>query len=121
MRKLIFIGLFIAGISGVAYASYQTEQCKGAGQFIENLNLDESRAAEVEHILSSYKQVKDLAKSGQYEQIPQFIEDRQAELAAVLTEKEMQQFKENVGQWAEGKNFAKFMKFSGKSYENTQH
>lgn len=111
MKKLLLIGLAITGISGVAYAS-SGEDCKGASRFTENLNLDEARAYEVEQILSSYKQVKELAMSGQHEQIPAFIEETNAQLAEVLTEDEMQQFKENVGEWAETKDFSKFKKFS---------
>lgn len=111
MKKLLLIGLAITGISGVAYASYG-DDCKGANRFVENLNLDEARAYEVGQILSSYKQVKNLAMSGEHEQIPLFIEQKEAELAEVLTEDELQQFKENVGEWAQSKDFSKFKKFS---------
>lgn len=111
MKKLLLIGLAITGISGVAYAS-SGDDCEGANRFVENLNLDEARAYEVEQILSSYKQVKELAMSGQHEQIPVFIEETNAQLAEVLTEEEMQQFKENIGEWSEGKDFSKFKKFS---------
>lgn len=112
MKKLLLIGLAITGISGVAHASSNGEDCDGANRFIENLNLDEARAYEVEQILSSYKQVKELAMSGQHEQIPVFIEEQNAQLAEVLTEEEMQQFKENIGEWSENKDFSKFKKFS---------
>lgn len=118
MKKLLLIGLVITSISSVAYASYQGEGCNGSNKFIKNLNLDDARTTEVEYILSSYKQVKDLAKNGQFDQIPQFIEDKNAELAAVLTEEEMTLFKENIGQWAENKDFSKFMKFGGKFLGN---
>lgn len=120
MKKLIFIGLAIIGISGMVYASVDGDDCEGVNHLVENLNLDEARAGEVAHILSSYQQVKELAKNGQYEQIPAFIAGKQAELAEVLTEEEMQQFKENVGKWAEGKDFSKYMKFAGKSF-GSQH
>lgn len=115
MKKLLLIGLAITGISGVAYAS-SGDDCKGANRFVENLNLDEARAYEVEQILSSYKQVKELAMSGQHEQIPVFIEEQNAQLAEVLTEEEMQQFKENIGEWADSKDFSKYEKFSGMNF-----
>lgn len=115
MKKLLLIGLAITGISGVAYASYG-EDCQGASRFVDNLNLDEARAYEVEQILGSFKQVKELAMSGQHEQIPVFIEARQAELAEVLTEGEMRQFKENVGNWVDSKDFSRFSKFSGMNF-----
>lgn len=118
MKKLMLVGLVVAGISGVVYASSGEEGCKGASKFVANLNLDEARAYEVEQILSSYVQVKELAKSGQHEKIPAFIEERQARLVEVLTEEEMQQFKENVGEWAEGKDFSEYMKFAGKQANN---
>lgn len=112
MKKLILIGLVITGISGLAYASSDDKDCEGANRFTANLNLDEARAYEVEQILASYKQVKELAMSGQHDQIPVFIKEKNAELAEVLTEEEMQQFKENVGEWADGKDFAKYKKFA---------
>lgn len=88
----------------------------GANRFIENLNLDEARAHQVEQILSSYSQIKDLAMSGDFEKIPVLIEEKQVELEAVLTADEMQQFKENVGEWAKDKDFSKYEKFSEKSF-----
>ncbi len=116
MKKLLLVGLVVAGISSMAYASYQGEggECNGPSQFIQNLNLDDARKSEVKSILSSYKEVKDLAKSGQFEDIPEFVEGKNAELAAVLTEEEMTVFKENIGLWAEDKDFSKFMKFGEK-------
>lgn len=111
MKKLLLIGLAITGISGVAYASYG-DDCSGTNRFVENLNLDEARAYEVGQILSSYKQVKSLAMSGEHEQIPLFLEQKEAELAEVLTEEELKQFKENVGNWVESKDFSKFKQFS---------
>ncbi|WP_027329075.1 hypothetical protein [Marinimicrobium agarilyticum] len=112
MKKRILAGVAIIGISGLAYAS-SGDGCEGASRLTDNLNLDEARAYEVEQILSSYKQVKELAMSGQHEQIPVFIEEKNTQLSEVLTEKEMQQFKENVGEWTEGKDFSKYQKFSG--------
>lgn len=119
MKKLLLIGLAITGISGVAYASSGAD-CEGAGRFTENLNLDEARAYEVEQILGSYKQVKTLAMNGQHEQIPVFIEQKHAELAEVLTEQEMQTLKENMGEWAESKDFSRYQGFSGMSFGEKQ-
>ena len=116
MKKLILISLAVIGISSVAYASSNLEDCSGANRFVENLNLDEARGYEVEQILGSYSQIKDLAMNGDFDQIPVFIEQRQAELQAVLTADEMQQFKENVGEWAEKKDFSKYKMFSEKSF-----
>ncbi len=110
MKKLLLIGLAITGISGAAYV-VSGEGGAGVKRFTENLNLDEARAYEVEQILSSYKEVKELAMSGQHEQIPVFIEAKNAELAEVLTDEEMQQFKENIGKWAESKDFSKYQKY----------
>lgn len=116
MKKLILIGLTVAGISSMAYAASQGEECKGTDRFVQNLDLDEARAYEVEQILSSYKQVRELAMSGQHEQIPVFIEEKNAELAVVLSDEEMQQFKENIGEWAEGKDFSQYMNSAGKHF-----
>lgn len=114
MKKLILIGLAITGISGVAYASSYGKDCDGTSRFTENLHLDEARANEVEHILSSYKLIKELGKSGQHQLIPAFIEGKQAQLAAVLTDEEMRMFKENVGEWAQDQDFSMYKKFAGK-------
>lgn len=84
----------------------------GGNRFVENLNLDDARTAEVQQILSSYKQIKDLAMNGEFDQIPVFIKDKEIELAQVLTEAEMTQFKENVGQWAKDKDFSKYKKIA---------
>lgn len=101
----------IAGISGAAYA-VSDSYCDGGNRFIENLNLDETRAQEVEQILSSYKRVGTLAMSGQHEKIPEFLTEKEALLAEVLTEQGMQQLKENIGEWVESRDFYKFGKMS---------
>ena len=119
MKKFILIGLVVLGISSVVYASSYGD-CdgahKGAEKFTTNLNLDQDRAAQVEKILSSYTDVKNLAMKGDFDQIPEFIEAKNAELEAVLSEEEMAQFKENIGQWAKGKDFSKFKKFGMKNF-----
>ncbi|MDO3388225.1 hypothetical protein QWI17_20430 [Gilvimarinus sp. SDUM040013] len=118
MKKLILIGLAVIGISGVAYASSYGEDCKGANRFVENLNLDEARAYEVDQILNSYRQVGELAMSGEFDQIPVFIDEKNAELATVLTDEEMIQFKENIGEWAAGKDFSKYKKFAEMAFSD---
>lgn len=114
MKKLLLIGLVITAVSGLVYASSNVAYEHGAHKFIANLNLDESRTTEVIDILNSYKQIKDLAMNGKFEEIPQFIQDKEVELAQVLSEEEMAQFKQNVGKWAEGKDFSKYQKYAEK-------
>lgn len=114
MKKLFLISAVCLAISGVAYASSK-EDCNGAAKFVANLNLDEARAYEVEQILSSYKEVKDLAMSGRHSEIPVFIEEMNTHLSQVLTEEEFQQFKENVGEWADKMDFSKFANYAEKS------
>ncbi|WP_131811831.1 hypothetical protein [Paraglaciecola hydrolytica] len=117
MKKLILIAAVISGINGLAFATDGAAHSSGANRFVANLNLDEVRAVQVEEILNSYKQIKNLAMSGDFEQIPVFIRDKEIELEQVLTEEEMTQFKQNVGQWAQGKDFSKYKKFAGKYFE----
>lgn len=117
MKRLLLISAVCIAISGVAYASSK-EDCGGADKFIADLNLDEARAYEVEQILSSYKEVKDLAMSGRHSEIPVFIEEMNAHLSQVLTDEEFQQFKDNVGDWADKMDFSKFEKYAGKSYDH---
>lgn len=116
MKKLLLISAICIGVSGAAYAS-SSYDCDGANKFVANLNLDEARAHEVEQILNSYQQVKDLAKSGRHDESPAFIEERNAQLSQVLTDEEFAQFKENVGGWAEKMDFSKFNKYAGKGYD----
>src|SRR5690606_16866964 len=99
MKKLILIALTVASVSGLAYAG-SAEKCGTVNRFTEGLNLDDTRSHEVEKILSSYKQVKAMAMNGQAMEIPAFFESQQALLAEVLSEEEMQQFQENIGDWA---------------------
>ncbi|MCF2949389.1 hypothetical protein L0668_14815 [Paraglaciecola aquimarina] len=116
MKKLLLVGLVVSGLCGLVYASGHVNHQYGAQKFIANLELDETRQAKTLEILHSYKQIKDLAMSGQFEQIPIFLEKKENELAQVLTEAEMQQFKQNVGKWAEGKDFSKYQKYAEKHF-----
>ncbi|MDQ2077657.1 hypothetical protein [Marinimicrobium sp. ABcell2] len=113
MKKLIFVCAVLVGISSLAYAGSKAD-CEGANKFLTNLDLDEARAYEAEQILSDFKQVKDLAMDGRKDEIPAFIQDQIEQLKVVLTEEEYQQFQENIGEWAEDKDFSKFMMMSGK-------
>lgn len=114
MKKLIFVFAALVSVSTLAYAGSKQE-CDGANKFLTNLNLDDARAQEAQYILRGYKQVKDLAKSGRAEEIPEFIEAQNAQLKMVLTDDEYHQFKENIGEWAEDMDFSKYQSFAGKS------
>lgn len=116
MKKLILIGAVVMGLSGVAFAASSAKTCDGAHRFTANLNLDPERAAQVEALLKEYKTVKTLAMSGKADQIPEFIETKNIELALILTEEEMAQFKQNVSLWAESKDFSKFKMMDGKAW-----
>ena len=107
MKKLIVIGAVLMGLSGIAYASGYGKSCD-THRFTHNLNLDAERAEQVDALLGEYKQVKTLAMKGEFDKIPAFIESKNAELALVLTEEEMTLFKENIGEWAGGKDFSKW-------------
>lgn len=114
MKKLLLVSTLCIAVSGVAYASSKPD-CDDANKFLTNLDLDEARAHEVKQILTSYKAVKNLAKDGRYEEIPKLIEEKNTQLGQLLTDEEFQQFKENIGSWAENMDFAKFMEY-GHSY-----
>lgn len=111
MKKALCIFLILSTVSGAVYSSVEAT-CEGNNRFVKDLNLDQERADKVQKILSSYSEIKDLYKTGQQAQIPDFLAQREAELSEVLTPAELAQFKENVGKWAEQKDFTKFMKFS---------
>lgn len=129
MKKLIIASLIIGSAACVAFASdadYSSKQSnwshesdwgdksdwqKGQSRFIEQLNLDPERAAKMEEILSSYREVPKLYFTNQTDKIPEFLAQKDAELEALLTEEELAQFKQAFAEWAKKKNF-KFMKFS---------
>lgn len=116
MKKLVLVCLIASGFGGFANASDDTAHHHGAKRFIVNLNLDEAREAETLDILHSYKEIKHLAMSGQFAQIPQFIQQKEAELAQVLTDTELQKFKQNFSAWFEGKDFSKYQKYAEKNF-----
>lgn len=114
MKHLLLVSMLCVAVSGVAYASSKPD-CDGPNKLLTNLDLDEARAHEVKQLLSSYKKVKTLAKSGRHSEIPHFIEDKNTQLSQLLTDEEFQQFKDNIGSWGENMDFAKFME-NGHSY-----
>jgi Spy/CpxP family protein refolding chaperone len=124
MKKLIMIGLIVGGIACTSFASFasdeyanhsdwnqKTDWQHGQSRFVEQLNLDPERAAQMEEILSSYREVPKLYFTGQTDKIPAFLAEKDAELEALLTPEELAQFKQAFAEWAKKKNF-KFMKFS---------
>lgn len=121
MKKLIITSLILGSI---AFASFTfakdwsesgwhntSDWTDGQHRFVTELNLDAERAAKMEAILDSYRDVPKLYFTNQSEKIPEFLAQKDAELAALLTPEELAQFKQSFGKWAQKKNF-KFMKFS---------
>lgn len=115
MKKLLLISALCFAATGFAYAS-SSQDCDGTSKLVHGLNLDGARAYEVEQILKSYKEVKDLATSGRHDDIPAFLEERHAQLSQVLTEEEFQKFKENLGDWASNMDFSKFGDYARKTH-----
>lgn len=123
MKKLIIISSLLATIGCASYASdndhqeyqsnwqHQSNWQNGQNQFIEQLNLDPERAAKMEVILSSYREVPKMYFSNRADEIPDFLAQKDAELESLLTPEELAQFKQAFAEWAKKKNF-KFMKFS---------
>ena len=116
MKKLIVIGLILGSISYASYAASDM-QCSGKSgkgshnRFVDELQLEPERAAQLEAVLTSYGEIAKLYSSNQTDKIPAFIAAKEAELAAILTPEELVQFKQSVGEWAKSKKF-NFMKFS---------
>lgn len=121
MKKLIIASLIAASITCVSFAfakdwdhsdwNNTSDWAGGQHRFIAELNLDAERAAQMGAILDSYREVPKLYFTNQSEKIPEFLAQKDAELAALLTPEELAQFKQSFGEWAKKKNF-KFMKFS---------
>lgn len=114
MKTSIIIFSALISISAVAYATSGDKNCDGHGsaKFVQALNLDAERAAQVQEVLSSYREIGTLYKNDQQDQIPEFLAQKEAELSALLSPEEMATFKQGMAQWAEKKDFSKFMKFS---------
>lgn len=112
MKTLLVLFAVLIGFSTLSYAGAMYGD-HGTGKFLDNIDLDEARAYEAEQILMEYKEVMNLAMRGRHDEIPAFIDEQTERLKVVLTDEEFQQFQENVGKWAEGKDFSKFKMFSG--------
>lgn len=121
MKKLIITSLIAASITYVSFAfannwdssewDKKSDWSSGHHRFVAELNLDDERAAQMDAILDSYREVPKLYFTNQTDKIPAFLAQKDAELAALLTPEELAQFKQSFGEWAKKKNF-KFMKFS---------
>jgi hypothetical protein len=122
MKKLIITSLILGSIACASFASdnkhwgqsdwsKKSDWASGQNRFVAELNLDAERAEKMEAILDSYREVPKLYFTNQSDKIPEFLAQKDAELAALLTQEELAQFKQSFGEWAKKKNF-KFMKFS---------
>ena len=121
MKKLILTSLIAASITYVSFAfgnnwdssdwNKTSDWANGHHRFVAELNLDAERAAQMDAILDSYREVPKLYFTNQTDKIPAFLAQKEAELEALLTPQELAQFKQSFGEWAKKKNF-KFMKFS---------
>ncbi|MFO1389292.1 hypothetical protein [Cellvibrio sp.] len=121
MKKLLVTSLIAASITYASFAlaknwdssdsEKQSNWATGHHRFVAELNLDAERAAKMDAILGSYREIPKLYFTNQTEKIPAFLAQKEAELASLLTQEELTQFKQSFGEWAKKKNF-KFMKFS---------
>ncbi len=135
MKKLIIASLIVGSVACVAVASNadymsthgnwsqhsewndkadwneKTDRKAGHNRFVEQLNLDPERAAKMNEILSSYREIPKLYFTNQTDKIPEFLAQKETELEALLTPEELAQFKQAFADWAKKKNF-KFMNFS---------
>lgn len=126
MKKLIITSVIVGSIACASFVfakdwsqsdwNNKGDWAGGQHRFIVELNLDAERAAQMEAILDSYREVPKLYFTNQSEKIPEFLAQKEAELADLLTPDELAQFKQSFGEWAKKKNF-KFMEFS---YRQTQ-
>lgn len=111
MKKLFVIALILAGTTSIAYAGKGAATCDGTNKFVRNLELQPDRADRVQEILRSYSDIKQLYMNDRKDEIPAFLVQKEAELAAVLTPEELAQFKSDVAAWAKQKDFSKFARF----------
>lgn len=107
MKTIALICTLIIATSATACASTH-KTCNDFDVALQSMTLEPERAAEVKEILHSYKDISKLYKSGQTDQIPQFLAAKEAELATILTDEELAQFKQNVSSWASSKDFSMF-------------
>lgn len=116
MKKLIITGLIVASIACASFVvakDWNGEANWGNGhqRFVAELNLDAERAEKMSAILDSYREVPKLYFTNQSDKIPEFLAQKEAELAALLTPEELAQFKQSFAEWAKTKKFG-FMTFS---------
>lgn len=120
MKKLIITGLIVGSIAcaSLVFAkdwgqSVWNDQSWGNGhqRFVAELNLDAERAEKMSAILDSYREVPKLYFTNQSDKIPEFLAQKEAELAALLSPEELAQFKHSFAEWAKSKKFG-FMMFS---------
>ncbi len=122
MKKLIITGLIVGSIacasfvvakdwSGEANWNSKNDWTAGHQRFVAELNLDAERAEKMSAILDSYREVPKLYFTNQSDKIPEFLAQKEAELAALLTQEELAQFKQSFAEWAKTKKFG-FMSFS---------
>ena len=121
MKKLMITGLIVGSIACATFVfakdwsqsdwNGKANWGNGHQRFVAELNLDTERAEKMSAILDSYREVPKLYFTNQSEKIPQFLAQKEAELAALLTAEELAQFKQSFAEWAKTKKFG-FMKFS---------
>ncbi len=111
MKKLAFIALVLVSVASIAYGSKEASVCDES-KFLTHLDLQQGRAEKVREILRSYGHIKILYMKDRADEIPAFLAKKEAELAAVLSPEEMEQFKSDVAAWAKNKDFSRFMNFS---------
>jgi hypothetical protein len=116
MKKLIITGLIVGSIACASFVgakdwSGEANWGNGHQRFVAELNLDAERAEKMSAILDSYREVPKLYFTNQSEKIPEFLAQKEAELAALLTPEKLRQFKQSFAEWAKTKKFG-FMTFS---------
>jgi hypothetical protein len=122
MKKLIIIGLIVGSIASASFVAAKdwssesdwnskSDWAAGHQRFVAELNLDPARAEQMSAILDSYRELPKLYFTHQSEKIPEFLAQKEAQLAALLTVEELAHFKQSFAAWAKTKKFG-FMKFS---------
>ena len=102
MKKLIITGLIVGTIAcaSLVFAKdwNQSDWGNGHQRFVAELNLDAERAEKMSAILDAYREVPKLYFTNQSEKIPEFLAQKEAELAALLTPEELAQFKRSFAE-----------------------
>jgi len=121
MKKLIITGLIVGSIACASFVAAKdwsqsdwnnkSDWGNGHQRFVAELNLEAERAEKMSAILDSYREVPKLYFTNQSDKIPEFLAQKEAELAALLTVEELAQFKQSFAEWAKTKKFG-FMTFS---------